>query len=235
MTGICGGGRRAGDLHRDPPHVEFICIADCSRQVFGPSSSPDRFPRPPATCLALAGLEGFGAWQPLQILETAGSQYRMNLLFRSCLDHSSFECRGISQPKSGIKHRAALRGRFRALSPSAVPSFPPSSSHSAASNSPLLLPSALHLCVRPPSHHTAKLITCSFVLPRCQKDLLARYDADEARGGGQRAEGEGRDGTGQRGREGGGSMQIEISRGRDPQIEPSYCADGWTVTVYERN
>ena len=47
MTGICGGGRRAGDLHRDPPHVEFICIADCSRQVFGPSSSPDRFPRPP--------------------------------------------------------------------------------------------------------------------------------------------------------------------------------------------
>ena len=156
----------------------------------------------------------------------------MNLLFRSCFDHSSLECRGISQPKSGIKHRAALRGRFSALSPSTVPSFPPSSSHSAASNSPLLLPSALHLCVRPPSHHTAKLITCSFVLPRCQKDLLARYDADGAGGGGQRAEGEGRDGTGQRGR---GSMQIEISRGRDPQIEPSYCADGWMDRLTRRN
>ena len=149
----------------------------------------------------------------------------MNLPFRSCLDHSSLECRGISQPKSGIKHRAAafpegiLRGRSSALSPSAVPSFSPSSSHSAASNSPLLLPSALHLCdvcVRPPSHHTAKLITCSFVLPRCQKDLLARYDADEAKGGR-------------------GSMQIEISRGRDPQIEPSYCADGWMDRLTRRN
>ena len=32
-------------------------------------------------------------------------------------------------------------------------------------------------------------------------------------------------------------MQIEISRGRDQQIEPSYCADGLTDTtvVYERN
>ena len=30
-------------------------------------------------------------------------------------------------------------------------------------------------------------------------------------------------------------MQIEISRGRDPQIEPSYCADGWMDRLTRRN
>ena len=29
-------------------------------------------------------------------------------------------------------------------------------------------------------------------------------------------------------------MQIEISRGRDPQIEPSYCADGWMDRLTRR-
>ena len=29
-------------------------------------------------------------------------------------------------------------------------------------------------------------------------------------------------------------MQIEISRGRDPQIEPSYCADRWMDRLTRR-
>ena len=107
--------------------------------------------------------------------------------------------------------------------------FHPSSSHSAWRPWPLSPSPSLCTSHISPSHcQINNLFFRSAALPKG----LTSYDAIRAEGGregGRRRSRDPDDATRRGGRE--GSMQIEISRGRDPQIEPSYCSDGQTDAV----